>query len=144
MFDAPLGACSLNPSSTLIRPHSPLKMSGACFFDAPIQLNQTINTPIPNRPATFLFLAPIAKCLDEIFPNRRYSFEAPIPTTDRTRAVLIRIVLFAFVVNYHFFSWLVYISSLLLKFSHKITAPTENYPVPNSTLFLVPRGDTAL
>ena len=40
-----------------------------CFFYAPIWLNPTTNTSIPDRPARFLFLALIAKYLDKIFPD---------------------------------------------------------------------------
>ena len=36
-------------------------MSMACLFTAPIRLNLTNNTPIPDRPARFLFFALIAK-----------------------------------------------------------------------------------
>ena len=63
----------------------------ACFFTAPIRLNPTTNTPIPDRPARFLFFAPIAKYLDEIFPDPddpEVSILSPdIPDTDRTGPV---------------------------------------------------------
>ena len=39
------------------------------FFQCSYLTKPTTNTPIPDRPARFLFLALIAKCGDEIFPN---------------------------------------------------------------------------
>ena len=48
-------------------------------------LNPTTNTPIPDNPARFLFLAPIAKYLDEIFPDPEVSIWSPnIPDINRT------------------------------------------------------------
>ena len=46
-----------------------VKMSRACFFAAPIRPNLTTSTSILDPPARFLFFAPIAKYLDEIFPD---------------------------------------------------------------------------
>ena len=43
-------------------------MNGSCFFNAPIWINPTTNTPILDRCAKFLFLALIAKDLDEFSP----------------------------------------------------------------------------
>ena len=55
------------------------------FFNAPIDLNLTANIPIPDRPARFLFLAPIAKYLDEIFPDPEASIWSPdVPDVNRT------------------------------------------------------------
>ena len=42
---------------------------GIVFFNVLIQLNLTTNTLIWGCLARFLFLAPIAKYLDEIFPD---------------------------------------------------------------------------
>ena len=58
------------------------------FFQCPNPINPTTNTPIPDRPPRFLFSIPIAKCLDEIFPDPKESIFSPnIPDTDRTRPV---------------------------------------------------------
>ena len=46
-----------------------VKTSGACFFNAPIRLNRTTNTLIPDCPTRFLFLAPNCKYLDDVFPD---------------------------------------------------------------------------
>ena len=53
-------------------------VSEACFFNAPIWLNPTTKTPIPDHPARFLFLAPIAKCLSESFPHMSHPSESMI------------------------------------------------------------------
>ena len=50
---------------------SMVKMSEACFFNAPI--SPTANTPIPDCPTRFLFLALIAKYFDEISPDPEVS-----------------------------------------------------------------------
>ena len=58
------------------------------FFNALIRLNPTINTPIPDGPARFLFFHPIAKYLDEIYPDLDpdVSILSPdIPDIDWTR-----------------------------------------------------------
>ena len=39
------------------------------FFNAPIRLNPATNTPMQDCPPRYLFLIPIAKYLDEIFPD---------------------------------------------------------------------------
>ena len=73
------------------------------FFNTQIcGLNPTLNTLIPDHPTRFLFLAPFAKYLDDIFPNpnltQRYPFEAPnIHSIDRTG--IETVLYFVFVVN---------------------------------------------
>ena len=91
------------------------------FFYFPMRLNPTSNTPIPDHPARFLFLAPIAKYLDETFPDcptRRHPFEAPI---NRTRPVSgpLYVCVFCWFVIISFICWLLsmYIISLLSKLS---------------------------
>ena len=130
-----------------------LKTSQACFFNAPIQLNLTINTPIPERPrpARFLFLAPIKKFL-EIFPDPnwpggihlkpRYTGHWPDWCQDS--------FMFGFVVNLsdHFMYSLVYINvyhfttiKILPPTITKIPALIQNYPVPNPPRFPDPGPD---
>ena len=63
-------------------------MSGACFFNAPIQLTRLLTPQSQTAHPDFLFSIPIAKCLDEIFPDPKESIFSPnIPDTDRTRPV---------------------------------------------------------
>ena len=72
------------------------------FFNAPIRLNPTTNTLIPDHPARFLFLAPIANYLDEIFPDPEGSIRSPdIPDIDRTGVRTV--FMFAFFFFFFFF-----------------------------------------
>ena len=85
-------------------------MIEACFFNARIQLNQTTNTQIPDRPARFLSSAPIAKYRDETFPDLEVSIWSPdIPDIDRTSVRTI-LCLHLLLIYHHFFYSLVFIN----------------------------------
>ena len=92
-----------------------VKTSGACFFNAPIQLNATTNTLIPDRPVRFLLFALIVKYLDEIFPDpdalEVSILSLNIPDTSKTGPVTGLLYGHALLLIYHnFFYSLVYIN----------------------------------
>ena len=83
----PIGRSTGN-TINIARRQSTLKTSESCFFQL-IRLNPTTNTVIKDYPTRFLFLAPIGKYLDEIFPDPEVSIWSPnIPDIDQTGPVL--------------------------------------------------------
>ena len=111
-------------------------MSGACFFIAPIWLNLTTNTPIPECSAKFLFLVSNAKYWWN-FPRPRGIHLKPGYTRHWPNQTSVRTILCLhchhFFISIFFCCWciLMYIVSLLSKFcprtkKKKYPAPREN------------------
>ena len=115
------------------------RRAGHVFFTAPIWLNPTANIPIPDRPAKFLFFAPITKYLDEIFPNpddpEVYILSPDILDTDQTGLVSgpFHVCVCCYLSSFLLFVGVYQCISfhLLPKFSpdcKKVPAPRQNYP----------------